>query len=255
MRNKIIFKQAMRILFDSGKLLVAVLGFCVFLLSAVLPLIIADAAYLAFSYTPLSDDILLIALYILLAVLILLITMPVFYGYLEMLYSILLDQRDVYVADIFDVFKDSHKYFHSIFYGIRYILRAIFTFGLALFFALYTCYFAKEVFGENYVFIIKFFTVLFSVLEFIFFYLLFSFARARGFLGVYYLVRGNDKPYKQSKKVLRTKMFSAFCLKLAFIGISFLSLLTIGSLFIVTMPIMAIAYFIYGNQITENIND
>ena len=111
MSNKMIFKQAKRLLFDSGKLLAAVLGFCVFLLAAVFPLIIADVVYLLLSYTTLSENFLSLVLYVVLALFIVFVTMPVFFGYVRMLFSIAKQQRDVYVADIFDVFKEKKKYF------------------------------------------------------------------------------------------------------------------------------------------------
>lgn len=254
MNNRSIYKEAKKNFFESGKLLCSAIGFCVVLFSAVMALVAADVVSMAVSAVIDGDTVLALSMYAAIAVVLVFVTMPVFLGYIELLYAIYKGERDVYVIDVFKNFAP-RRYFKTLFFGVRFLIRGCFTFLLPLFIAL-GAYFALQEAVKGMYF--ERFSVLFkvpAVLIFLFFYLLFSLSKARGLLGVFYRLEGVKHPYKQSKKALNGKVMRTFWLKMMFVFMTVISVLSLGMLFLITVPIMANAYFIYAKQITENINE
>ena len=254
MNNRRIFREAKRLVFDSGKLLCMALGFCIVLFSAVITLVAADIVNMLLSNTITDEAALALFIYAAIAVTFVLITVPVMVGYFELLYSIYKGDRDAYVVDVFKGFS-SRYYFKNVTFGISLLLRGCFTLLLPAVIALGSYATMTESVKGMY---FEPFSFLFKVpafLIFLFLHLLFSLANIKGFLGVFYRLKGAKRPYVASKNLLFGKAMRTFWFKLMLFTITLVSFLSVGMLFLVTVPIMVNAYFIYAKQITENINE
>ena len=254
MNNRRIFAEARRLVFDSGKLLCMAFGFCIVLFSAVITLVSADIVNMLLSNIITDEAALALFIYAAIAVTFVLITVPVMMGYFELLYSIYKGEREAYVVDAFRGFSRG-RYFKNVFFGISLLLRGCFTLLLPIVMALGVYATLTESVKGMYM---ESFSVLFKLpafLVFLFLHLLFSMANIKGFLGVFYKIKGVKRPYVESKKVLLRKAMRTFLLKLMFFAITLVSFLSVGMLFLVTVPIIVNAYFIYAKQITENINE
>jgi hypothetical protein len=254
MNNRRIFTEARRLVFDSGKLLCMALGFCIVLFSAVMTLVAADIVNIVLSNTMTDETLLALSIYAAIAVTFVLITVPAMMGYFELLYSIYKGEREAYVIDAFRGFSHG-RYLKNVFFGISHLLRGCFTLLLPIFIALGVYATLTESVKGMYM---EPFSVLFKLpafFVFFFLHLLFSMANIKGFLGIFYRIKGIKRPYIESKKVLFRKTMRTFRLKLMFFTITLVSFLSVGMLFLVTVPIMVNAYFIYAKQITENINE
>ena len=254
MSNRDIFKEAKKSFFESGRLLCAAIGFSVALFSAVFALIAADLVNMAMSNFVAGDLVLALLMYGAIGIVLVFVTMPTVIGYIEMLYAIYNGEREVYVIDIFKNFSNK-RYFKALFFGIRFLLRGCFTTLLPIFIALSFYLSLMEYAGDDVFVLLPILFKVIAVVAFLFFHLLFSFANTKGILGVFYRLKGVKRPYKQSKRALSGRGLRTFWLKLMLFLITVISVLSLGMLFLITVPIMANAYFIYAKQITDNINE
>lgn len=253
MKNKALYKEAKKRLFESGKLVCVFLGVATVIFGAVCALIVSDILSLALA-DKLSYPLLASIIYAAIALWLAFITTPLFLGYMSLLYSIYKGEREVYFIDIFASFAPK-RYFKSLWFGLRFLLRGCFTCLLSFLIAdtvyLVMCEAFKGMYFES-------LSVLFkapAVVIFLFFYLLFSLTNARGFLGVFYYLDGVKHPYRASKKALDEKVIRSFWLKITFVLLAVLSVLSVGMLLLVAVPMMAFAYFNYAQKIIENINE
>ncbi len=262
MKNKMIFKEAKRRFFQGGKMLESMLGFAVLIFSFVFSLMAADLIRTFGASFGLAESAQTTVLYAVLFVLLVTVSMPTLVGYMKFLYAIYNGERDVSVGDVFDSFTSPRRYIKSIVSGVCVLFRLLLIFGVPFFVASGIYFGAVEAsgevvteVGEAVAPIVIMLLKAVSVVVFFVLYILALLLSSEGYIGLYGIVMGADHPYKQSRKMLRGKIMKTFSLKLIFLLTIVVSLLSIGSLFLVTAPIMANAYFIYAEQLTEKIND
>ena len=254
MNNREIFREARKKYFESGKLLCAALGFCIVLFSAVMALVAADVVNMVLSNIVSDDMGLALYMYGAIALVLVFVTVPAIIGYFGLLYSIYNEEREIYLIDIFKSFSPK-RYFKTVFFGIHFLLRGCFTILLPLFIAFSIYLSLNELMGEEQLVVLSMFFKAIAIVLFLFFHLVFSFSNTKGMMGIFYRLDGAKHPYKESKKALSGRVMRTFWLKMMFFVITVISVLSLGMLFLVTVPIMANAYFIYAKQITENINE
>lgn len=262
MNNKMIFKEAKRRFFEGGKMLESMLGFAILIFSFVFSLMAADLICTFLSMFGLGESARITLLYAIFSILLVTVSMPTLVGYFGFLHAIYKGERDVSVADVFASFTSSRRYFKSVLSGICILFRLLLIIGVPYFIASNIYFGVLEASGEAItnlgeavgpIVIILLKAV--SVVVFFVLYILALLFSSEGYIGLYGIVKGTDHPYKRSRKALRGKIMKTFSLKLIFLLTVAVSLLSIGALFLVTVPIMANAYFIYAEQITEKIND
>ncbi|MBQ8141325.1 MAG: hypothetical protein IJ038_06510 [Clostridia bacterium] len=257
--NKEIRKLAKQMLLSRNNLQRLAFGVCICLMAIMLP-IIAFSVISGFSVLPEISEylssILFSAACLTLGALLVFVTVPIISGFFESAYKIYEGKREFYFADIFAPFKSSKKYFSAIHAGVLFILRgtALFAASVIAFYALQTASgFVFAIFGLpdilNSVF--EIFSTAFCVILFI----VLACVTSGGFFTPYFICKGFsvNKARELSHSAVNGKKPMICRYIFGFSGIFVLSLLTVGTLFVIyTIPLMIFAYFIYADQITEN---
>ena len=253
-KRKNILYQSRQVLTESGRFLESVIGFSICAFGVMFMLLCSSLVVATFEEYLWKTEIALVFL-TMLSVLMLFVAWPIIFGYLNMMRSIYKRERDVYVIDIFKPFTSIRLYFKSVLLGVSTAIRAFICYIAPLILALSLYLVLEEIDPFSKIGIMSLFHKLYAFGAFVILFLLLSFLFSGGYLGIYNTLGKNKekRPYRQSRKLLKGRRLRTMKIKLIFMGTVAVSLLTVGALFIFTVPMMVISYFIYAEQVTENI--
>lgn len=253
LKNKEIRKQASQMAFESGNLLKLCLGVCICTASVIIPLMITSllSIFLLTGTEELSPTI-YDALYAVGFLLVAVLSVPVIGGFFGLSYN-LYKGKKTHLAQIFLPFTSAKIYFKVVLVGIPMLLRWVAVASIPMV--------AFSMFSETTVseyWLVNFSVYFVAMTVSVIFAGLLAFFTSHMFFVPYFICNGCEisEAFVRSRIAMRGRKLKLAGYIFGFTGIFLLSLLTIGSLFVIyTIPMMVLAYFIYAEQSTLNITD
>ena len=250
LKNKEIRKQASQLTLASGTLVKLSLGVCICIVSVMIPLLVAGvfAEILTFEeewITYLVAE----ALFAIEILMIAALTIPVIGGFVGIAYK-LYKNEDTHLAEIFLPFTSSRLYLRVIVAGVSIVLRWIAVAAVPLIVpSLAVGFVLSDVWMINLA--ISGGAFLISLVCTVFFAIFTS----DMFFVPYFICNGCGiaEAFGRSRSEMRGRKMKVAGYTLGFSGIFILSLLTVGTLFVIyTIPMMTLAYFVYAEK---NLNE
>ncbi len=258
-KNKDIRKEAKRLLLKRNNLMHLIFGICLCIAAVMLPIML----YIFIMGIPyvfeLTEGVALVLTFASTAIVILtllFVSVPIIGGFFKMAYELYLGKQRVFYKDIFKPFDSGRLYFAILVPALLFIIRilaiatvagACFALGKSLFGLALDALGLSDIFDT-------FITAMLSIVSILLFLVL-LFLQYGGFFVPYFVCRKMSlkEAMKASRIFVKGNRLCIFKYIIGFAGMFVLSVLSLGTLFVVyTIPLMIFSYFIYSDKLTEN---
>ena len=258
--NKEIRQKASVILCSKGRWHNVVLGVCICIVAAIMPVFVLSFFSLIaaiFQGAEIGREILMYSGMAAFAAAEVFIAFPVIGGFLLFSYKLYKNDK-AHISQLFYPFVDKGTYFKILKCAFLILLRVTFLCTIPAISVIASQKIIEMMAKLNpFMHIVSFFGAFASVALSVALAVVLAFLTAGGYLIPYFMCKGFSvsDASRMSARAMRGKKYITAKYIFGFTGVIIISLLTVGMLFVVyTLPVMIFAYFIYADQITENIN-
>lgn len=251
---KIIRQKAKEALFSKGRMLPMSLGFAVCILALAVPIMLVSIIDLLGVFSVFDEATASVYMLAVMAVITVFFFFPIAWGYLRLAYRAYTEDGRIYVADIFDCFRSVDSYFSSVVIMFVLAVRLAVQYIVPIIVSVVALGVIELVQNEFLLFFVPLLKLVAIVVGFAAAYVFVSLFLGRGYLAAYYVLLGNGvfEAFTLSHRAMQTGKKDTVKFKLGILGLALLSWLTVGTLFVVTLPIISVSYIVYAKQKTEN---